>query len=173
VNTAQLASAGGPRTADEAKDLDRTNHESFALLLFAVKDWGLGAWEDAGALFEQFQSATPDEHSVWLNALKPIAAKCLADLATYRSLVDTARSGQDIDVLSKAVETARAARAKQPATGKFSEKLGEVESALAKQLASVQEAKGMKEAEMEASDTKALADALVRVNESFAAFLAE
>lgn len=171
VTTAQLAAGDEVRTAEVARDYDRTNHECFALLLLAIKDWGLGAFDEAGKLFEEFQAAKIDERDAWLNALKPIAATHLADLQTYRALADAARSSsQDIAVLTKAVETAKEAHEKQKQPGKFTEGIAELETTLGKQLASAQEARAMKESEQDAAESKALSEALVRVNEAFTAF---
>ncbi len=170
VNTAQVASSATPASAALAKDYDKTDHEAFALLLLAVKDWSLGAFDDAGALFEQFQSATPGEAYAWLNAYKPLAAGYSADLATYRTLSEKARSGGDPDAIQKAIDAAKATREKVKPPGKFTEKLAELETELAKKLASAQEAKAMKDAEMEAADAKTLADTLTRVTGLYAGF---
>ncbi len=170
VNIAQLAASDATHSAATAKDYDKTNHECFALLLFAVKDWTAGLFDEAGALFEQFQSATPDERNAWLNAYKMIAAAHIADLATYRALTEAARNAGDLDALKQAAESAKAAREKQKQPGKFADKIAELESALSKQLAAAEEARAMKQAELDAAETKALADALVRVNATYAAF---
>ena len=170
VNTAQAASSATPAPTALARDYDRTNHEAFALLLLAVKDWSLGAFDDAGVFFEQFQSATPAEADAWLNAYKPLAASHSADLTTSRTLAESARSGGEPDALQKALETAKATRAKVKPPGKFAEKLAGLEADLAKQLAAAQEAKAMKDAEREMAEAKTLADILTRLNALYAAF---
>ena len=170
VNTAQLASSANPPPAALAKDYDKTNHEAFALLLFAVKDWSLGAFDDAGLLFEQFQSAMPAEAAAWLNGYKPLAASRTADLATYHQLTVSARAGGDPDELEKALATSKATREKARPPGRFSEKLVALEGELLKQLAAAREVKAMKEAERDAAEAKTLADTVSRVGASYAAF---
>jgi hypothetical protein len=168
VNTTQLAAGEAPHPAAVAKDYDQTNHEAFALLLFGVKDWSLGAFDDAGALFEHFQSAMPGETDAWLNAYKPISTSYLADLAAYRTAAESAGRAMDLDALQQALDAAKAAREKLKQRGKLADKLAEVETDLSKKLAAAQEAKTMKDAEQEAADAKVVATAIARVTSLYA-----
>jgi hypothetical protein len=171
VDLAQTAASDSPRPGALAKRYDKTNYEGFALLLFAAKNWTLGAFDDAVPFFENFQSAAPEESYAWLNAYKPIAADHLTNLATYRTYSETAKSGgSDPDTLQKAVDTVKATREKLTPGGKFTQQVAELEASLSKKLAAAQEAKAMKDAEQDAAETTALAETLARVKASYAAF---
>lgn len=170
VDLSQAAAGDSPRPAALAKSYDKTNHEAFALMLFGVKNWSLGAFDDAGPFFEHFQSAMPEEGYAWIAAYKPIAATHAANLTALHALAESAKSGGDVDALEKAVATAKATREKVSQPGKFTEKIAEVEADLAKQLAAVKEAKAMKDAEVDAAEAKQLADTLTTITTSYAAF---
>jgi predicted RNA-binding Zn-ribbon protein involved in translation (DUF1610 family) len=170
VDLAHAAVADEPQPAALAKNFATTDHEAFALLLLGVRDWSLGAFEEAGPFFERFQSAAPPEAYAWLNAFKPIAVAHVADLAAYRALSQSAKNGGDLEALQKAIDTAKATRERLKQPGKFADKIAELESGLAQQLASAQEAKAMRDAERDAAESKLLADALTSVTADYAAF---
>ncbi len=170
VDMAHAAGSDAPRPAVLVKTHNPTNHEAFALLLFGAKNWALGAFEEAGTFLDAFQSATPGEADAWLNDFKPLAGNYTTGLASYRALAEAARTGGTPDALQKALDAAKATRAQLNQPGKFPEKLAELETAVTKRLTDAQEAMAMKEAEHEASEAKALADALTAVNGFYAAF---
>jgi hypothetical protein len=97
---AAFFSAGADRmTKDEtvtvasAKELSRTNHESVGLLLFALKDWDEGAFEEAIALFRQFRSATPEGAAAWIAELKPIATRHIDEFTAFAMITDRLSGG--------------------------------------------------------------------------------
>ena len=170
VDMAQAAAGDSPRPAALAKRYDKTNHEAFALLLFAAKDWTLGAHDEAGQFFEAFHSATLDEAYAWLNAYKPIAEAHSASLAAYRALAEIARNGGDLDALQKALETAKATREKLNPPGKLAEKIAAIEAQISQQIAAEEKAKAMKNAERDAVEAKTMAETLTSINAFYSAF---
>jgi hypothetical protein len=72
IDTGRAMEVSDAKPANAARDLDKSNHESIALLLFALKDWQLGKVEDGGSLFRQFQSATPEASVQWIADYKPL-----------------------------------------------------------------------------------------------------
>jgi regulation of enolase protein 1 (concanavalin A-like superfamily) len=75
-------------TVASTKELSRTNHESIALLLFALKNWERGAFEDAIALFRQFRSSTPEGAAAWIAELKPIATRHIDEFTAFAMIAD-------------------------------------------------------------------------------------
>jgi tetratricopeptide (TPR) repeat protein len=75
-----------PVPAEAAKDYDKTNYESVALLLLGLKDWMLGDYDEGGRLLRQFQSATPDASVAWLSEYKPLIAPFLDEITVFRNV---------------------------------------------------------------------------------------
>jgi serine/threonine protein kinase len=88
--TAGRMTSDAPITVASTKSLNRTNHESVALLLFALKNWDAGALEEAIALFRQFRSSSPEGAVAWIAELKPLATKRLDEFASFSMLTDRA-----------------------------------------------------------------------------------
>lgn len=170
VDLAQAAASPTPRPSALTKTYDKTNHEAFALLLFGAKNWALGAFDEAGPFYTQFLAAVPAEGFAWLGDFKPLAEKYATALTTFHDAAKTAQSGGALEVLEKAQESIKATQATLGQPGKFAEKLTEVDSSLTKQVASAREAKAMKDAELDAAESKALADALATVRNLYTAF---
>ncbi len=53
----------------------RIPYEALAPLLFALKDWTLGKFADAGKLFAQYLNSAPKDPFQWVADYKPIAQK--------------------------------------------------------------------------------------------------
>jgi len=166
--TARLASGENPQPASAASGFDPASHEAFALLLLGVKNWSLGAFDEAAPLLAQFQNAAPTDSGAWLKTFEPIAASLAADIAALRTLSATAAT--DIAALEKAIESAKALRGRQTSEGKFTERLTALDAALTAQLAAAKEAKAMKETEMQAADAKLIAEALRGIGPAYLAF---
>jgi len=101
----------------DAKDYDKTNHESIALLLFALKDWNIGTFDEAGPLFRQFLSASPQAPKTWFGdadeiaKLKTIAGDYVADFNTWRDTQELVKAATNSEERRAALDKARAARA--------------------------------------------------------------
>ena len=166
--TAQLATDEKPQPASAAAGFDRSNHEAFALLLLGVRNWTLGAVDEAAPLLAEFAAATPDDSGVSMKSLQPIAAALGKDLAAYRAL--SATPATDQGALEKASDAVKALGARQKIAGKFTERLAELEATLGQQLTAVREAMAMKESEAAAADAKLISEALRGIGPAYLAF---
>jgi len=148
-----------------AKDYSRTDHEAIALLLLALKDWELENYGEAGPLFRQFQSSTPQIPRSWLgepeeiSALKSIAVDYVADYTKWREVVDGLKSATSIEERKTALEKGKAAREGLRSKGKFLEFYTAALAELEKEVTSQDEEQARKIAEQDAGDTQLLADA--------------
>ena len=161
------AKAGGdaPVPASVAKDYAKTNHESIALFLFALKDWLLGAFDEASPLFRQFISATPQAPKTWIGdadeiaALKKIAGTYVTDFNAWREaheLAKAASSPADRRAAREKVATARESLTRKSGlTELFDGLLAELD----KEIAAHTEEDPAKMAAEEAADAQLVADA--------------
>ncbi|MEA3207183.1 MAG: eukaryotic-like serine/threonine-protein kinase [Chthoniobacter sp.] len=163
VNTAALAAGKAPIPATAAKDYDAKSYEGFALLLLAVKNWTLRAFDEAGPLFREFDSVTPPEAYSWISQFKPIASIYARDFASYRRVADTAGRAKTTDEKRQALEVIRTSRSGIKVRGALIEKIDEIESVLDKQLRADEEEKTKHEAELAAADAKAVAAAAAKI----------
>jgi tRNA A-37 threonylcarbamoyl transferase component Bud32/regulation of enolase protein 1 (concanavalin A-like superfamily) len=85
---ANRMTANGAITVASTRELSRTNHESIGLLLFALKNWEDGAFEDAIALFRQFRSAAPEGANAWIAELKPVATQHIEAFTSFAMVSD-------------------------------------------------------------------------------------
>ena len=69
--------------------------EDLALLLFGLKDWEQGDFEDADHLFEAYLSGKPPAPYGWMADYAPIARRCVHDYALYAPLQARRLAGKD------------------------------------------------------------------------------
>lgn len=162
--TARLAAKPEVQPAAVAANYDKASYESFALLLFAAKNWSLGAFEEAGPLFLQFRSATPPDHSAWIGALKPIAETFIADYNTYRPAAEAARLADSPEKQQQALAALRTARGQLRQRGRLIEFFDAEEGRLEKLLRLHEEKQMVVKADDEAADRKRLAEVRLRLD---------
>ena len=81
--------------ADAVKIWNKGTLEDLALLLFGLKDWEQGDFEDADKLFEAYLSGTPAAPYGWMADYAPIARRCVHDYALYAPLQARRLAGKD------------------------------------------------------------------------------
>ena len=164
IDTAARASGDLPIPQTVAAELDKTNHEAIALFLYALRDWSLEQFEDAGPLFRQFNSASPQGRDAWIEDYKGIANTYIADAAAYRRATEAVRDAGDDPVKQKdALLNVQDAHRKLKLPGRMGEKLAEMEKELSEAIAAREAEAAKKMAGMEAADIAAIADAKPKV----------
>ncbi|MEI9895297.1 MAG: hypothetical protein WDN28_15750 [Chthoniobacter sp.] len=145
-------------TADEAKSLDRRNYEALALLLYGLKDWSLGEYDEASTIFRQYAQVTPDSVSRgW-----PITNRCLALRRRGECLPPRHRRRESADTLDtrrQALKTVKAAQARIKLANGFAARLDQSAQDLQQKITAEEDENARRIAEREAADTKALAEA--------------
>ncbi len=86
VETGRFLGTDQPVPARVAQDWNANTFEALALLLFGLKDWEMGAFEDADALFKAFLDGKPAGPYQWISDYAPIARKATHDYALYAPL---------------------------------------------------------------------------------------
>jgi hypothetical protein len=74
--------------ASATKIWDKNTFEALSLLLFGIKDWELGHFDDANKLFQAFLAGRPEGAYRWIMDYAPIARQCTHDYEIYAPLRD-------------------------------------------------------------------------------------
>ena len=88
VETGRLVAEPKPVPAGVLKNWDKDTVENMALLLFGLKDWSMGNFDDANAIFEAYLAGKPPAPYGWIGDYEPIARRCVHDYAIYAPLSD-------------------------------------------------------------------------------------
>ena len=75
-----------PIPAKVVKAWKTSTFEDMALLLFGLKDWEMGDFDDADAFFEAYLNGKPMDPYRWIGDYAPIARKCVHDYKMYAAL---------------------------------------------------------------------------------------
>jgi hypothetical protein len=148
-----------PQPASIARDIDKSSYESIALLLHALKDWNLGKYDDAGPLFRQFQSATPQAPHGWISEYKPLTQSYIEEYSVFRSGTDKAKAADTIEKKRAALPEIKAARAQMKLGGELTARFDEAIKQLEQSLADEEAAEQKKMADAETDDAPKLAEA--------------
>jgi hypothetical protein len=171
VEMARRAASDEPQKSDVAQSFDADSTEAFALLVFGLKDWILGSFEDASSFFRQFKSAATPETEIWLRRYKPLADAFVESFGAYQMASDAAKeAGGDHERKQRALATIRDAKAKLKNQPGLTAKLTEIEGELKTQVdAAIADMNKADAATMEA-DNQVITDVKNRVamyNEKF------
>jgi hypothetical protein len=126
VATAQTATAPGIVPATEVERGDDFN--SFALLLFAIKDISRTDVNDATSLLEQFVNTQPQGKFAWIADYKPLAQKYLGDCRVYTAW----KNGPEETNPAEALEKLKAIRKQLKTHSAISDEISAQEKALAR-----------------------------------------
>jgi tetratricopeptide (TPR) repeat protein/predicted RNA-binding Zn-ribbon protein involved in translation (DUF1610 family) len=92
-----------PIAAADAQTFNLTNHETFAILAYGVKDWSLGKIDDASTLLRQFRQGAPTGSDAWIGDLKNLATDLLGDMAAFQMAADQLKSAKRPEQRAKAI----------------------------------------------------------------------
>jgi serine/threonine protein kinase len=159
VDTATRATGDQAIPAELAQDVDRRNYEALALLLYGLKDWAIGQYDEAWTLFRQYAQITPDPRYAWVADYKSLVQPLLGEVNAYRNALDAANSATTLQTRQQALEVVTASRARIISAGPLAKRLDQRAQELQARITSEQEEIAARIAAIEAADGKALADA--------------
>lgn len=107
IGTTTRLVADSPIPPVDTKDANRSNHEALSLLLYGLKNWQLGKFDDAVALMRQFRSATPTGSTAWITSLKPLATAHIEEFTNFQMHAEAVQSAPDNFTRSEAIEALR------------------------------------------------------------------
>jgi hypothetical protein len=138
VETARSMNTPDPVPAGAARVSDPKGAQTFALLLFAMKDWQLGDFANAAALLEQFVKSEPSGAFSWINDYKPFAQKYLTDYGIYADWKKQPQPANNAEQIQAALKTLRDSQNKLQLRGRLNEVYREEETKLTRRLAEIQ-----------------------------------
>ncbi len=161
----------GRRAADpthtpvaEAKIFGKTGFEPMAALVLAAKDWQLGSFEDAGPLFRQFESSTPDGDFQWIAGYKTLASRYIEDFSTDREITERIKGARNLKDQKAVLPKVQEALTHFAMKGALTERAQLAVHSFEEQIANREQAETQKAADQSAADAKALAEAKTKIN---------
>jgi hypothetical protein len=106
----QLAKPQKRIPASITKLYSNTNFEAFGLLCFALHDWEIGEFEDAGTILDSFLKAEIPESENWIKDYMPLAADYYGDCILLAPIEKALPEAIDAASAQTLVEKARSAR---------------------------------------------------------------
>jgi hypothetical protein len=163
VDTAGQAGGAGAISSASARNLNHGNFEAFALLLFGLKNWSLGNYDEAAAIFSDYAQVTPEARYAWVADYKPLVAAYLTEVTAYHVAADAARAADTLDSRKAALALVTGTRPKIKLATGFAAPLDQMAQDLQQKITAEEEETARRIAAMEAADAKALGDAKAKV----------
>ncbi|MGB8167590.1 MAG: hypothetical protein WCF18_08865 [Chthoniobacteraceae bacterium] len=163
VEAAHLAASAEPQSSDVARSYNLDSTEAFALLVFALKDWSLGQFEDASFFFRQFKSSTPPDSEIWLRRYKPIGEAFVESYSAFQVASDAAKDATGTERKQQALAMIRDAKAKIKGQPGLIAKLTSLESDIKTQVEAATAEMTKQTEAAEAGDNMILNDVKTRV----------
>ncbi len=159
--------AKGPISPSAGSAYDLNSVQALAPLLFALKDWNLQRFGDAGKLLSLYLSSSPADPFQWVADYKPIAQKYADDEAAYEKVVAVAAAADTPDKRADAIK--QIGELEGRVKGKLAERLGKIANELKKKSAALDSTYNQQLAEAQQLDRSVLNDA----KRKYAAFCAD
>jgi hypothetical protein len=150
-------SSGRPIPASSGSKYALDSFEALGPLLFALKDWSLGKFDDAGTLLALYLSSTPKDPFQWVGEYKPIAQKYADQEAAYEKAAAAAAAADTPDARAGALKQVR--DLEPAALGKMADKLKKMEADIEKKSAELDAAYNQRVAALKQQDDSILTDA--------------
>lgn len=163
VETARLAASAGPQTSDVARNYNLDTTEAFALLIFGLKNWSLGQFEDASFFFRQFRSSTPPESEIWLRRYKPIGDSFVESYSAFQVASEAAKETGGTATKNLALKTISEAKTKLKGQPGLLAKLTKLEGELKSQVETATAEMNKQTEAAEAGDNMIINDVKARV----------
>jgi tetratricopeptide (TPR) repeat protein len=163
VDTAGKADGTHAIPATAAKDLDRASYEGFALLLFGLKDWSLGEYDEAWTLLRQYVQVAPDSRDLWVADYKPVVSPYILEINACRAATETAKAANTMEARKSALALEKETREKIKLATGWVPQLDKSAADLQQKITAEEEATARHMAEIEAADTRALAEAKAKI----------
>ena len=153
-----LASADQAIPAAAVENLERKNYEAMGLLLAGLKNWALGAQDEAGAVLGEFAKAEPAGADEWVAEYKDIAKGFVDDLGAWRTANEAFTAAKDApEKQAEALATIKAAR-ERLTTKQFTGDLAKLETTLTETIANMKAEQAKMMSEREVADVALLAE---------------
>jgi hypothetical protein len=163
IRTAKKGMGREPIKLEAIADLDRTNYEAINFFIFGVRNWSLGAYDDAWQLLRQFSRCTPQDRYVWISDYKPLASPYLVEINAFRGASATAQAAASLETRRRALRIVKNTRENLKLAGHFPARLKKLADDLQQKITAEEEESARLMSATEAADAKALADAETKI----------
>ena len=102
--------------------------EPLALIAFALKSWDASQFDRAAAFFRSFNASAPEGKWQWIENLKPLANRYLADYDAYRAFEIKTQDAKTPQAKAALLPLVGSVKAKLQLPGKLAEKLDAFET---------------------------------------------
>ncbi len=75
-----------PISSGTIRIYNNDNYDTFAMLAYGMKNWNMGAIDDAGEILEKFDESDPQPPYNWIDPYKGLIQQYLVDFKNYRRL---------------------------------------------------------------------------------------
>ena len=141
-----------------ARDLNKTNYEAIAFLLYGLKNWHKGKFEDGRFLLQQFKSSRPEGTYEWISGYVPLATEYINAYVDYDEVSKKLRAANSVEEMKEAIAAAKEVREKMKIKGKLADILDAEIEAVEKKLKTHAKEQGEDMAAHAKADAKALED---------------
>jgi serine/threonine protein kinase len=163
VDTAKRAAGKEPIVLDAVADLNREHYEALGFFIYGVKDWSLGAYDEAWKLFRQFTGSTPQDRHAWISEYKPLASPYLVEINAFRAAHETALAANSLEARQRALQLVKDTLDHLRLPSQFPLQLKATAEDLQKKIAAEQEEAARQMSATEAADAKVLAEAQAKI----------
>jgi tetratricopeptide (TPR) repeat protein len=163
VRVGKLGAKEDAVKGDAVADLDSDSVEAIGFLVFGLKDWALGEYDEAANLFRRFRSATPPENEIWLRRYRTLAEAQAASFAEFSIAIEAAKDTGSLERKRSVLETLASARAKVKKQPALVARLSAIEADLKAQVETVDAETRAVEMAADAADQKIIDDVKTRV----------
>jgi predicted RNA-binding Zn-ribbon protein involved in translation (DUF1610 family) len=165
LRAAEIGAKPEPVPVAEAEKLDRKDFESMGLLLYGLKNWALGKFDEASPFFTEFAKATPEAADEWVTDYRVIAEGFVSDRAEWKTADEAYTSAKDApDKQSAALMAVKGARARLRSK-QFTEELTKMETDLTAKVEAREAEQAKMRAAQEAGDRALIADLKKKTDE--------
>jgi tetratricopeptide (TPR) repeat protein len=163
VEIGSKAAGASPIPEATTKDGNRENYEALALLVYGLKDWSLGSYDDAGALFRQYTQINPGARFAWVGDYKSLVSPYLAELSAFHAAMDAAKAAGTMAARKSALQLVKETKGKIKLAAGYAAPLEQAAQDLQQKITTEEEENARRVAAMEAADAKTLAEAKARI----------
>lgn len=86
LELSKLMIAAEPISAGTIRIYNNDNYDTFAMLAYGMKNWNMGAIDDAGEILEAFDESDAQAPYDWINSYKGLVQPYLVDFKNFRRL---------------------------------------------------------------------------------------
>jgi serine/threonine protein kinase len=141
----------------------RDNYEAIGPLIFALKSWELGEFDNAIKLFAEFDRGKPEVPDAWINDYKALAEAYPKNFENYREFNDMTKTLTNPVKIKEQLPKLQQTLDGLTLRGALAKKGKSTIRRLKQEVADFEEAKAKEEAEMFASDADTLKEAEKKV----------